>query len=45
MKNFTSEPQSAVWIFIFFTAALIEGTIFAMHGGLSPDLNSLEQVI
>lgn len=25
-------------------AALVENTIFTMHGGLSPDLNSLEQV-
>lgn len=26
------------------TAALIEGTILCMHGGLSPDLHNLEQV-
>ena len=26
------------------SAALVEGTIFTMHGGLSPDLTSLEQV-
>ena len=27
-----------------FPAALVEGTIFAMHGGLSPDLTGIDQV-
>jgi len=26
------------------SAALVEGTIFCMHGGLSPDLHSMQQV-
>jgi len=29
---------------VLLTAALVEGTIFCMHGGLSPNLKSFEQV-
>ena len=30
--------------FSFFSAALVEGTIFCMHGGLSPQLMDLSQI-
>jgi len=31
-------------LYAVFSAALVEGTIFCMHGGLSPDLHSMQQV-
>ena len=31
-------------VFAITTAALVEGTIFGMHGGLSPELKDLDQV-
>ena len=31
-------------VLLSFLAALIEGTIFCMHGGLSPDLVDLDQL-
>ena len=36
--------NSRVEIILLFSAALVEGTIFCMHGGLSPDLVELDQV-
>ena len=36
--------DTLTYYFLVFSAALVEGTILTMHGGLSPDLTSLEQV-
>ena len=41
--------QSSMHLYILrllcVSAALVEGTIFCMHGGLSPDLHSMQQVL
>lgn len=34
----------AIMITVAMVAALVEGTILCMHGGLSPDLKDFEQV-
>ena len=33
-----------LFLFLFFIAGVIESTIFCVHGGLSPDFQSLDQV-
>jgi len=40
-RGCTEVVMLCIWVVV---AALVESTIFCMHGGLSPDLDSLQQV-